>query len=95
MHFAALCSYFGFISIKMLHRKQWSYSLLVQQLIGDIIDRMLESIKIPEPPLSHYLPPQDDELSIFPNLPPLVGNLLPSKNLMWMSVINLQRVTQF
>jgi len=33
---------------------------LVQQLIDDIIDRMLESTKIPEPPLSHYLPPQDE-----------------------------------
>jgi len=35
---------------------------------------MFESTKIPEPTLSHYLPPQQDELSFFPNLPPLVGH---------------------
>ena len=46
---------------------------LVQALIGDIIERMIAPNTMPQPSSSHYLPPQEDSLSFFPNLPALVG----------------------
>ena len=46
---------------------------LVQALIGDIIEHMTVPNTMPQPSSSHYLPPQEDPLSFFPNLPALVG----------------------
>lgn len=48
---------------------------LVREVIADIAECMTRPFLVSRPSPEHYLPPKDNQLSFFPNLPLLVGHV--------------------